>query len=90
MTQADTQRDPFIECYRAWLKQKAFSTGTGADFLASFSNTSGDQLQCRPAQEEASPPSGHNPVTAFRSGCLSCCQNSIVWVEAAPPVHCLV
>ena len=41
MTQADTQRDPFIECYRAWLKQKAFSTGTGADILASFSNTSG-------------------------------------------------
>ena len=44
MTQADTQRDPFIECYRAWLKQKAFSVGTGADFLASFSNTSGNQL----------------------------------------------
>ena len=78
MTQADTQHDPFIECYRAWLKQKAFSTGTGADFLASFSNTSGDQLPSRPAQKEPCPRSNHDPETAFRPGCLSCFQNSIV------------
>lgn len=53
ITQADTLHDPFIECYRAWMHQKQFSSGTGADFLASFSNTSGashcdDESPCPP------------------------------------------
>ena len=41
VTQADTQHDPFIEGYRAWLQQNQFASATGTDFLASFSNTSG-------------------------------------------------
>ncbi len=41
MTRADTEHDPFVECYRAWMQEKKFSSGTGADYLASFSNTSG-------------------------------------------------
>ena len=34
--------DPFIDCYRAWLKERAYSSGTAADFLQSFARTSGD------------------------------------------------
>ena len=34
--------DPFIDCYRAWLKERAYSSGTAADFLRSFARTSGD------------------------------------------------
>ncbi len=33
--------DPFIDCYRAWLKERAYSSGTAADFLESFARTSG-------------------------------------------------
>jgi hypothetical protein len=40
-TVAALQGDPFIDCYRAWLREKQFSSGTGADFLRSFSDTSG-------------------------------------------------
>ena len=41
MTLADIQHDPFIQCYQAWIQEKHFLSATGADFLASFSNTSG-------------------------------------------------
>ena len=47
VTQADTLQDPFMECYAAWMQQKQYSSGTGADFLASFSNTSGAQCYDR-------------------------------------------
>ncbi|CAL5229420.1 g12742 [Coccomyxa viridis] len=44
VTQADTLQDPFMECYAAWMQQKQYSSGTGADFLASFSNTSASPI----------------------------------------------
>ena len=48
VTRADTEHDPFVECYRAWMQEKKFSSGTGADYLASFSNTSGQlSLPCK-------------------------------------------
>ena len=59
MTVAALEGDPFIDCYRAWLKEKQFSSGTGADFLSSFTQTSGKAplhsdidhfLRCRSTQ----------------------------------------
>ncbi|CAK0787201.1 hypothetical protein CVIRNUC_010417 [Coccomyxa viridis] len=44
MTLADIQHDPFIECYQAWIQEKQFFSATGADFIASFSNTSGGPI----------------------------------------------
>ena len=44
VTLADIQHDPFIECYQAWIQEKQFASATGADFLASFSNTSGGHI----------------------------------------------
>ena len=41
---AAVSSDPFIDCYQAWIKERAFSTGTAADFLESFTRTSGDLL----------------------------------------------
>ena len=41
VSQAGTAHNPFIECYRAWMQEQQFSSATGADFLASFSSTSG-------------------------------------------------
>lgn len=38
---AALEQDPFVNCYRGWLKEKQFSSGTGADFLASCTRTSG-------------------------------------------------
>lgn len=38
---AALEGDPFIEGYRAWLRVKQFSSGTGADFLSSFTHSSG-------------------------------------------------
>ena len=39
---AATASDPFIDCYRAWLRERAYSSGTAADFLQSFARTSGE------------------------------------------------
>ena len=44
MTLANIQHDPFIECYQAWIQEKQLSSATGADFIASFSNTSGEHI----------------------------------------------
>ena len=44
VTVAALEGDPFIDCYRAWLKEKQFSSGTGADFLSIFTKTSGEAL----------------------------------------------
>jgi hypothetical protein len=41
VTVAALESDPFIDCYRAWLKAKQFSSATGADFLEIFTQTSG-------------------------------------------------
>ncbi len=44
VTVAVLEGDPFINCYRAWLKEKQFSSGTGAEFLSSFTQTSGKPM----------------------------------------------
>lgn len=64
-TRADTQHDPFVECYRAWLKEKQFSSGTGADFLASFSNTSGTPSIESPADLVVRPNRASSFTVAF-------------------------
>ena len=43
MTMADIRHDPFIECYQAWMQEKQFLSATGTDFIASFSDTSGER-----------------------------------------------
>ena len=59
MTLADIQHDPFIECYQAWIQEKQFLSATGADFIASFSNTSGEHIMrsdMQLLQDTPSPP----------------------------------
>ena len=43
MTLADIEYDPFLECYKAWIQEKKFLSATGAEFVASFSKTSGER-----------------------------------------------
>jgi len=51
VTVAVLQGDPFIDCYRAWLREKQFSSGTGAEFLSIFSQISGTlSHECHTAQ----------------------------------------